>query len=272
MSRLADRIKYTIFNDVNSDDIVALWNTFAEKNSYERIFMMSDFDEVIAADRSYHEVKEMLDEEFDESKDYFYFHSGTGYAVSTDDPFDVVDVGQLADDIIESQGQGYDGVCEISDYFDGYHFSNEMYGVIEDLSHEELMQCIKAFETYDLDFDFKEYTVDSEKDLMGIVFDELEKFTNDYEYNIVFHLPKQVQEKFWELNEPDLDYVKNNIKEKGAIPAEEALAIAGFEKQKGDHYVFDHCSGLDHYDIKIRDGIIRDVQPYDFSKKDAKTI
>lgn len=272
MSKLSDRIENTIRNDVNSDDIVALWNTFAEKNSYERIYFMSDFDEIIGSDRSYHEVKEMLDDDFDESHDYFYFHSGTGYATSTNDPFDIVDVKQLADDIVENRGQGYDGVCEISDYFDGYHFSNEMVSIIQDLSHEELMDMVKAFEERDLDFKFSDFTVNTEADLQNIVYDELEKFANDYEYNIVYLMPEAVQKQFWELVEPDFDYVKDNIKEKGPLTAETALEIAGFERKEGTHYVFDHSSGIQHFDIKIKNGVIRDAKPYDFTKKEAKSF
>ncbi len=257
MSKLFDRIENCVKNEISNDDAVALWNTFAEKNSYEQIYSMSEFDEIIGSDRSYHEVKEILDDDFDESNDYFYFHSGTGYAVSTDDPFDVIDVRLLVGDIIECQGSDYDGVSEINDYFDGYLLELEMQDVLKDLSLEELNHIVEVFKDEDLDFDPNDI---DENNIKDVVLEELTQIFYDQQLYVVYSLPAPVQEKFFEFAEADLDYLTDIAGRKGALPAGKSLELAGFKHETKNFYSKDFGSHFMYYDVNIKNGVLKSAE------------
>ena len=91
-----DYILRKLEEEVSDNDILELYHKYAEDNHYEDIYPMSDFDELIANGRSYREVKDDLDDDFNENDEYFYVDDGTGYICSTNDIYDVVDLSDLA--------------------------------------------------------------------------------------------------------------------------------------------------------------------------------
>lgn len=256
MSRLYDRVRSCIENDLRKSEIVDLWNHFAEQSSYERIYDMTEFDELVAGDRSYRDVKEELDDEFDDSESYFYCDDSSGLWTSTDDPIAVMDIDQLVNDIIESEGHGYPP-SDVDDIFDGYAFEKEMPKVLEDLSGEELRSAYTAFEGEGSDENM------TRAELQDGLYDALDLARSDYEYSTIYLMPQSVQEKFFEFAEPGLDYLTDNIGKTGPVPAEKALEIAGFDKsEQNPNLYLQKASGYWHrYVVKIKDGVIKSAEP-----------
>lgn len=261
MSRMFNRIAETIEGKLKPSELVTLWNKFAEDNSYEFIYSMGEFDEIVGGNRPYNDFKKDLSLDWDDNKDYFYLNQGTGIYYSTDDPFDVVDVDMLADRIKEDEGLPRDVVIEkIDEIFNGFGFEREMDKVVNSLSAEEVNDVIKAFQSLDFDDSFKDM---GEEDIV----DKLEECADDGNHAAVWQLPEAIQSKYFEFVDPDFSYIHSNIGVKGPVPAEKSLELAGFEYLKDNFYVFNSGrSDYHRYEIKLKDGIIKSAKPYEQDK------
>ena len=93
---------------------VELYNEWAENGNYEPLYNMSDFDDIVDPSRSYEEVSEQMDKDFDKSDDYFYVNDATGLWTSTSDIDDVVCLGDIAKSIVDS---GYCCNDEVNELF-----------------------------------------------------------------------------------------------------------------------------------------------------------
>lgn len=111
---IVENIKVVV-EEFKEDKLVELWNEFCDKNYYEeRIGYLSD-DEI----NDYFSNKTPAElirirKDVDLDDDYFYFHLGKLY--TTDDIFDVVDIDELVDYIIDNDNDCND--TDIRDLLD----------------------------------------------------------------------------------------------------------------------------------------------------------
>ena len=97
---IVENIKEVV-EDFNENKLVELWNNYCDENCYEeRICYLSD-DEIndLFSNKTPSELIRM-GEDIDLDNKYFYFHLGE--LNTTDDIFDVVDIDELVDYIIDN--------------------------------------------------------------------------------------------------------------------------------------------------------------------------
>lgn len=254
MSHLYNRILDELEYNARNSDVVNIWNQFADNNSYEHIYSMSEFDEIVGTDRSYNDVKDSLDDDFDTNKDYFYVDSGTGYYTSTDDPFDVIDTELLANEIKNDMGL-YGGLrCdEIDSLFDGYAFETEMKEIVEKLSDKEIAFISNVFQEY-----YENDNVVERDDIVDLLHECLE----NEDHVVIYRMPKAIQSKYFEFTDPDFSYLSENIGIEGPVPAEEALELAGFVNMyENNQYSFrSNRTKVEKFEIKIHDDVIKSAK------------
>lgn len=102
-TKLKAAVKEAIY-DCDRADVVEAWNEICS-DSYH-IYPMADFDEVcdtfvnMSASEIIREVNDNFDN-FDDGEDYFYMDYGS--YKSTDDPFDIIDMDELAQNVIDGE-------------------------------------------------------------------------------------------------------------------------------------------------------------------------
>lgn len=102
-TKLHAAVKEAIY-DCDRADVVEAWNEICG-DSYH-IYPMADFDEVcdtfvgMSASEIIREVNDSFDS-FDDSEDFFYIDYGS--YKSTDDPYDVIDQNELAQNVIDGE-------------------------------------------------------------------------------------------------------------------------------------------------------------------------
>lgn len=77
-----ERLKEVI-NNMNADDVVSMYNHYADAHSYETVFSMSEFDEIVMPGQSFFDVYDRLSNDFDRHNRYFWFN-GYGNIESAD--------------------------------------------------------------------------------------------------------------------------------------------------------------------------------------------
>ncbi len=257
MSRFSDRLYDVIRNQISDDDAVAVWNHYAERNSYEQIYSMDEFNDLLQTEtRSYADVVRNLNNYFDTHAHYLYMHEATGKWTSLETPFHLIDSALLTREII--QDGGYDGVAEISDLFDGYLFNSDMASAIEELPLDEVKKSLIA-----LDIDPDEYAEPLAEILPSVLLDSLEEIYNDDDHKDIYLMPEPVQNVFWGLKEAGMDYVRDNIGRVGPLEPKKALEIAGFDHVKKDIYRYPYSDRTEFFNIKIKGNKIADVKKAD---------
>ncbi len=250
MSRFSDRLHDVIRFDISDDDAVAIWNHYADLNNYEHIYPMNLFDEIIDTNRPYKDVLSSLNKDFVHSVDYFYCNEAIGKWTSLENPFDLVDADVLANLIIRDDG--YDGVAEVSDLFDGSLFESDISYAIENLSIADIKKAVIIFGE-----DLEDY---DDEDLSSVLLDSLEEIYNDDNYKDIYLMPEVVQSVFWGLKEADINYIKDNIGRVGPLEPKKALEIAGFDQVKKDIYKYVYADRTKYFNIKIKGNKIADVK------------
>ena len=102
-TKLHEAVKEAIY-DCDRADVIEAWNEICS-DSYH-IYPMADFDEVcdtfvnMSASEIIREVNDSFDS-FDDSEDFFYVDCGS--YKSTDDPYDVIDENELAQNVIDGE-------------------------------------------------------------------------------------------------------------------------------------------------------------------------
>ena len=98
--RIVKNIRVTV-EDFRENKLVELWNEFCDKNCYEeRIYYLSDYEiNDLFRNKTPAELIRM-GSNLDLDNKYFYFHLGELNA--TDNIFDVVDIDELVDYIIDN--------------------------------------------------------------------------------------------------------------------------------------------------------------------------
>lgn len=88
--------------ELNSDDIVYLWNEYCDKVNYydDRIYYMYEFDDLFYG-KTPLDILDSVSSDFSSNDDYFQFN-GYGYAKSFDYPEDRIEVDEVVDFIIEN--------------------------------------------------------------------------------------------------------------------------------------------------------------------------
>ena len=93
-----------VVQDLSEADTVEMWNEYQERNNYEeRIFYMSEVDEVVFCDRkmTLEEVQWLYDNDFNPEDDYFTYD---GYDIKTfSDIYEIADDSTLADYIDDNE-------------------------------------------------------------------------------------------------------------------------------------------------------------------------
>ena len=134
-----DKILKVLEEEVSDSDILQAYNQYARDNVYEELFPMSELDEFIG-DKSYREVKDMMDDDFNENDDYFYISNSTGYYTSTSDIYDVVDLSDLARYM--SDNEDACGISEVEDIIDGITETDELKEAFDKLSMKEKREAL----------------------------------------------------------------------------------------------------------------------------------
>lgn len=134
-----DKIQKVLEEEVADSDILQAYNQYARDNGYQELFPMSELDEFIG-DKSYREVKDMMDDDFSENDDYFYISDSTGYYTSTSDIYDVVDLSDLARYM--SDNEDACGISEVEDIIDGITETDELKEAFEKLSMKEKREAL----------------------------------------------------------------------------------------------------------------------------------
>ena len=98
--RIVKNIRVVV-EDFNENKLVELWNEFCDKNCYEeRIWYLSDYEiNDLFSNKTPAELIRM-GKDVDLDNKYFYFHLGE--LNTTDNVFDVVDIDELVDYIIDN--------------------------------------------------------------------------------------------------------------------------------------------------------------------------
>ena len=123
---------YDILNEMN-DDIVPVWNEYCDNSGYydDRIEYMDSLDDLLFG-RTATEILNEVDRDFNVRDDYFRF---TIYGMeSFSDPYDVVDVDDLADYIIKNEETLYSD--ELEDFWSEVEEQNDRYEELEELAEE----------------------------------------------------------------------------------------------------------------------------------------
>lgn len=104
-----------VLENMSDSDIVDIWNRYCEECNYydDRIEYMSELDELLYGMKPMDIINTFCDSAFNVNDDYFWFN-GCGNPVSSNDPFEAVDVYSLAR-YIESHEEdfGYPEIAEI---------------------------------------------------------------------------------------------------------------------------------------------------------------
>lgn len=106
ITMLSERIR-NILEDFTDDELIEVWNRYCEKNYYEEmIYYISDVEiNNLFSDKTPDELIRMgFENDIDLDSKYLYFNLEEPY--TTDDIYDVIDMGDLIDYIIE-----YDDDC-----------------------------------------------------------------------------------------------------------------------------------------------------------------
>lgn len=126
---MRDKILEVLECVLYDDDIKKLWNDIAVKNGYEKLYDLNpvDFDEVLGSKRPWDLIQE-IDSDFNINDDYFYFDERYDVYVSTNDIYELVDLGILADlidDIFSDNEQA------------SYYFPKELLDLFEEEKEDE---------------------------------------------------------------------------------------------------------------------------------------
>ena len=116
-----------------NDDIVPVWNEYCDNIGYydDRIEYMDSLDDLMC-EKTATEILNDIDRDFDIRDDYFRF---TIYGMeSFSDPYDVVDVDDLADYIIKNEETLYSD--ELVEFFEEVEEQEERYAELEELAEE----------------------------------------------------------------------------------------------------------------------------------------
>lgn len=123
---------YDILNEMN-DDIVPVWNEYCYNTNYhDDIIEYMDCLDDFFCDMGATEILEHLDRDFDVRNYYFRF-TVYGYE-SFNDPYEVVDVGALADYILDNEETLYSD--ELVEFFEEVEEQNDRYAELEELAEE----------------------------------------------------------------------------------------------------------------------------------------
>lgn len=251
MSNFFDKVHSALENDLTESELVNFWNVVQEQSHYEPLYSMSEFNDIVARDKSYQEVKKSLGKDFDENAPYFRF-DGYGIVQSVNNYLDAINLDELTEFVINDfSNASYPS--EIAVLINGEAFEEEMLDVMDELSSEEIDAMISIMNS-------NGFEVDDVNDLV----DALGNVIRDGDpCNFVYSFPKDVQSKFFEFCFADEDYLKSNINKVGPVPAKEALALAGFEVEDANKNLYSQRVGIyqyNRYEIKIKDDVIKSVK------------
>lgn len=123
---------YDILNEMN-DNIVPVWNEYCyNTNYYDDIIEYMDCLDDLLCGRTATEILNEVDRNFNIADDYFCF-TVYGYE-SFNDPYEVVDVGALADYILDNEETL--GSDELVEFFEEVEEQNDRYEELEELAEE----------------------------------------------------------------------------------------------------------------------------------------
>lgn len=125
---------YDILNDMNDDDIVSVWNEYCENSSYfDDVIEYMDYLDDFFCDMGATEILEHIDRDFS-VRDYYFRSTIYGFE-SFRDPYEVVDVGALADYILDNEETL--GSDELVEFFEEVEEQNDRYEELEELAEEK---------------------------------------------------------------------------------------------------------------------------------------
>lgn len=110
-----EQVKDFLINDLTDNDIFEIWNEYAQKNNYDEIFSMDEFDEIMERNSPTDIANSIYFGEYNPNDNYFQF-DGYGNIKTTSNIEEFVDYGELAEYIFDNDDDL--GNNELRDFLD----------------------------------------------------------------------------------------------------------------------------------------------------------
>lgn len=110
-----EEIKDFLINDLSDNDIFEMWNEYAQKNYYDEIYSIDDFDDIMEETSPTDIANSIYFGEYNPNDNYFQF-DGYGNIKTTNNIEEFADYGELAEYICDNDDDL--GNSELRDFLD----------------------------------------------------------------------------------------------------------------------------------------------------------